>query len=570
MVWGLFPSESLRGTQKYYIFSKGSYKVGRRECDITVQTDTAVSRLHAEIIFDEVDQSCVRVVDRSKFGTWINKELGAKAVRLRENQEAMINDGDLVSFGTGNATFRFCFISFLFYIHGFESDGVNRSLEATISSIGGSAAYNWNALCTHAVVERTSPRPIVLCDWLQVLREKSIRTEVPSCASYTATLVLEGTPVKIAESKTRDKCLEGYTFILGSSCNKYKFWDKLETLLEVVGARFLSVDEFCSDSQTSTDGENCHFVLVIPEEARNEFNHHKQLTSLSRVSDVKLVAAILSGRLEPSNIEPASIVVSSSHSTDDTIVADSDVEIDTAASDHVDNSSKLEDVMKHECEGEDFVGPPYEKSAREHEIQDVVRFPDKYSSRAHEVEDVIRSPDKISATENKGTDENAVNYNISKDKTGISSSRGAGTILLKKKDKIDASVTDEFRNSDIIYNPDLIVRNIMAPVQLNSNSKNVVNFKNFRKKDIVSGNSFRDLIPFSKDYYKEGDDRTTDYMREERKRKQMEAIAEDLFNNEKARKRAGPGTSLGPCLLADDIELLLFCFALKFIRKING
>lgn len=515
-----------------------------------------MSRLHAEIIFDEVDQSCVRVVDRSKFGTWINKELGAKAVRLRENQEAMINDGDLISFGTGNATFRFCFISFLFYIHGFESDGVNRSLEATISSIGGSAAYNWNALCTHAVVERTSPvtnalieaviakRPIVLCDWLQVLREKSIRTEVPSCASYTATLVLEGTPVKIAESKTRDKCLEGYTFILGSSCNKYKFWDKLETLLEVVGARFLSVDEFCSDSQTSTDGENCHFVLVIPEEARNEFNHHKQLTSLSRVSDVKLVAAILSGRLEPSNIEPASIVVSSSHSTDDTIVADSDVEIDTAASDHVDNSSKLEDVMKHECEGEDFVGPPYEKSAREHEIQDVVRFPDKYSSRAHEVEDVIRSPDKISATENKGTDENAVNYDISKDKTGISSSRGAGTILLKKKDKIDASVTDEFRNSDVIYNPDLIVRNITAPVQLNSNSKNVVNFKNFRKKDIVSGNSFRDLIPFSKDYYKEGDDRTTDYMREERKRKQMEAIAEDLFNNEKARKRAGPGTSL--------------------------
>ncbi|KAM0949736.1 hypothetical protein DsansV1_C05g0055711 [Dioscorea sansibarensis] len=106
------------------------------------------------------------------------------------------------------------------------------------------------------------------------------------------------------------------------------------------------------------------------------------------------------------------------------------------------------------------------------------------------------------------------------------------------------SVTDGFRNCDIIYNPGLIVRNITAPVQLCSKSKNVVNFKNFRKKDIVSGNSFKDLIPFSKDPYKEGDDRTTDYMREERKRKQMEAVAEDLFNNEKARKRAGPGTSL--------------------------
>ncbi|KAM0949735.1 putative transcription factor interactor and regulator FHA-SMAD family [Dioscorea sansibarensis] len=381
MVWGLFPSESLKGTHKYYIFSKGSYKVGRKECDITVQTDTAVSRLHAEIIFDGVDQSCVRIVDRSKFGTWINKESGAEAVRLRENQDAVINDGDLVTFGTGNATFRFCFVPFLFYLHGFESDRMNRSLEATISSIGGSAAYNWNQLCTHALVERTSPltnalieaviakKPIVLSDWLQVLMEKSIRTEVPSCALYFPTLDLEGTPVKIAESKTRDKCLEGYTIILGSSCNKYKFWDKLEMLLELVGATFLSVDEFCSDSQTSTDGENGHFVLVTPEEARNEFNHHKQLSSLSRVSDVKLVAAILSGYLEPSNIEPASIVVSSSHSTDDTIVADSDVEIDTAASDHVDNSCKLQDVMKYEHEGEDVVRPPDKNSAREHEIE---------------------------------------------------------------------------------------------------------------------------------------------------------------------------------------------------------
>ena len=32
---------------------------------------------------------------------------------------------------------------------------------------------------------------------------------------------------------------------------QYKFWDKLETLLELVGATFLSVDEFCSDSQVS-------------------------------------------------------------------------------------------------------------------------------------------------------------------------------------------------------------------------------------------------------------------------------------------------------------------------------
>ncbi|KAJ0967059.1 hypothetical protein J5N97_023976 [Dioscorea zingiberensis] len=547
MVWGLFPSESLRGTPKYYIFSKGSYKVGRKECDITVQNDNAVSRLHAEIIFDDMVpwrlnppiQSSVRIVDRSKFGTWINKYLGEKAVRLRENQEAMLNDGDSVTFGTGNATFRFCFVPFMFYVHGSESNPENRALEATISSIGACVAYNWSPLCTHALVDQTSPvtiglieaviakKPIIFHDWLQVLAEKNIRTEVPSCMFYAPTLDLEGTPVKIVESKTRDKCLEGYTFILGSSCDKYIFGDKLQALLEVVGARFLGADEFCSDSQTSTDGENDHFVLVIPEEARNKFNHRKQLSSLSRVTDAKLITAILSGHLEPSNIEPSSIVVSSSHSTDETIVADSDVEIDTATSDHVITSGKPQDVMKYVGEGEDFV-----------------RSTEKNSTREHEVPDVIKSPDKNSAEENEGIDKNVEYYNISPDKTRISISRSEDAVLLKKRDKIDESDADEFRNSDIIYNPDLIVRNITTPARVNSISNNVINFKNFRKKEIVSGNSFKDLIPFAKDPFKEGDDRSTDYMKEERKRKQMEAVAEDLFNSERARKRAVPGTSL--------------------------
>jgi nijmegen breakage syndrome protein 1 len=63
----------------------------------------------------------------------------------------------------------------------------------------------------------------------------------------------------------------------------------------------------------------------------------------------------------------------------------------------------------------------------------------------------------------------------------------------------------------------------------------------------VSGNSFKDLIPYSREPYRESDyerGTVTDFMREEKKRRQMEAIAEDLFNNAKPKKKAAAGSSI--------------------------
>lgn len=63
----------------------------------------------------------------------------------------------------------------------------------------------------------------------------------------------------------------------------------------------------------------------------------------------------------------------------------------------------------------------------------------------------------------------------------------------------------------------------------------------------MSGNSFKDLVPFARDPYRESDydgSTMTDFMREEKQRKQMEAIAEDLFNNAKSKKRAAAGSSI--------------------------
>lgn len=87
------------------------------DCDVIVQTDTSISRVHAEIVVEKMvawdpqsgapaNPSYVRVVDRSKYGTFFNKVQGTQGSRLHKDEDAMLADGDTVTFGTGNATFR--------------------------------------------------------------------------------------------------------------------------------------------------------------------------------------------------------------------------------------------------------------------------------------------------------------------------------------------------------------------------------------------------------------------------------------------------------------------------------
>lgn len=83
-----------------------------------VNKDKGVSRVHAEIVIEEMIclehsqkssnvASKVRIRDCSKYGTFINKNLNSKEkVHDFPDKETMLKDGDLVSFGTGCATYR--------------------------------------------------------------------------------------------------------------------------------------------------------------------------------------------------------------------------------------------------------------------------------------------------------------------------------------------------------------------------------------------------------------------------------------------------------------------------------
>ncbi|KAJ1694100.1 hypothetical protein LUZ63_010798 [Rhynchospora breviuscula] len=523
MVWGLLPVDSPRGTQKYYIFSAGTYKVGRKGCDVIVQTDTSISRVHAEIIVDKMvswepanvgpaSQSHVHILDRSKYGTFLRKGADAEATRLKKDEDVVLRDGDLVTFGTGNATFRFTFIPLVVYLCGKKLSRVDLSFQSTMSSIGAFITRKWIDECTHVLVEECSPltneiidavlarKEIVATDWFKVLAQKNICTDIPSCTTYIPGLMLDNAEIKMVEAKLRENCLEGNSFILGSS-DKYKFGEKLESLLNMAGAKFLRVHEFCLDnSQKSSDiGEQDETILVIPSKSPLEFNHSKELSSLSKVTDLKLISAILSGKLEPAVVEPPSFIVTSSHSTEETIVAESDVEIDTATS-----AQPKEDTSK------------------------ATEDPGNFNLRERKADVVapIVVPDTTIHEELKLREE--------------------GERGMERINKGDKSVVDRDEHSDIIFIHDLIVRSYqMLPPA--ASDPTVVNFKRFRKREIVSGNSYHNLIPFEEDPYKESDEqhrKNSEFIQEERKRKQMEAMGEDLFNTEKGRKKAYGSTSI--------------------------
>ncbi|KAF5199610.1 Nijmegen breakage syndrome 1 protein [Thalictrum thalictroides] len=486
------------GEQKYYIFSSGTYKVGRKGCDVIINTDKGVSRIHAEVIVDSMTNfsSNVHIKDCSKYGTFINKKSETQ-IKVSEylNKVVPLKDGDLLSFGTGNATYRFSFFPLIFFVYRSKANHMDHSLHDDISSIGAQATHSWSAECTHVLVDESMPvkedlldaivgeKPIVLNGWVKVVAEIKIRTEIPSWDMYVPTLTLEGLPVKLVDPGVRGNCLAGYTFLLGS-LELYKFGDRLRSLLGVGGAKVLSVDGYCSGSEMPEDGANNRVVLVNPPGSMSHLNSFQQLRSLSRVNEITLVLAVLAGHLDQSAMESPSILISSSCSTDETIVEDSDVEMDTVTSNYAAGSSKAAETIKGEV--------------------------DEHISGHH----VSAKAEKIEVPSLKVEDSGMVGKSVN----------------------VNELETSMDQTLDILYSQDLIVRDMNKPASVHSRNIGGINFKCFRKRETPSGNSFKNLVPFSKDPYREsgyGNEEVAEHVREEKKRKQIEAIAEDLFNNYK-------------------------------------
>ncbi|XP_059277997.1 nibrin homolog [Lycium ferocissimum] len=312
MVWGLFPVDPLPGEDNYYFFDKGTYKVGRKGCDVIVKKDKGVSRIHAEISIDEMSSldhslsnilSKVRIKDCSKNGTYLNKNVGStEKVHEFPNKETMLKDGDLVSFGTGDATYRFSYVSFIFFICCPKNSNTNQLITMKVSSIGANITKKWSLDCSHVLVDDSFPvsedlinaivarKPLVQYSWLELIAGKNICTAIPSYSSHAPTLMLEGVSVKTVDPPSRKYCLKGYTFLLEPE-NEYKFQGRLQSLLEAGGAN-VSLAEVALEKSD-------HVICVVPA-GSHIVECFPNLRSLPWVTEIDLVSAILSGYLDPS------------------------------------------------------------------------------------------------------------------------------------------------------------------------------------------------------------------------------------------------------------------------------
>ncbi|CAK9136414.1 unnamed protein product [Ilex paraguariensis] len=557
MVWGLFPADPLSGEEKYYFLSKGTYGVGRKGCDVIINRDKGVSRIHAEIVIDamiSVDHSKknssrisskVRLRDCSKYGTFVDRDAGSKEkVHEFPNKEITLIDGDVVSFGTGNATYRFCFVPLIFFVCSWEPLQANKLLQDEISSIGACTSRNWSLECTHVLVDDSMPlkedlfdaimckKPFARYSWVEFIAETRICTEIPSCSAYAPTMMLEGVSIKVADPKSRENCLRGYTFLLEPT-HKYKYRGNLQLLLEVCGAKVVSMEEFCTSSQ-GLEGEGKNHVVVIPAGMANSSECFCNLSSLARVKEIDLVSAAVSGNLVPSVMILSPVIVTSSCSTDETVVADSDAEMETATSIHTSTAIHIIESAEQNNEGKMAVHTEHDSKGGTvvHSLE----------STKHDIKENI-AVHTIESGEIETKGEIPTNYAA---ENRLESGKDRSDEVMVRRDKVDEF---DSGNLDIIYSQDLIVRDTNAPASVHSPTNNaVLNFKCFRKTRTESGNSFDNLIPFSKYPYKDSDygsEEVLESVKEEKKRKQMEAVAEDLFNSEKGRRRGVAGSLRG-------------------------
>lgn len=92
-------------------------------CDVIISKDKGVSRVHAEIVVDALEHldqrkkkssdinTKVRIRDCSKYGTFITRGDDSKEkVHESPSKEIVLKEGDLLSFGTGNAAYRYLFL----------------------------------------------------------------------------------------------------------------------------------------------------------------------------------------------------------------------------------------------------------------------------------------------------------------------------------------------------------------------------------------------------------------------------------------------------------------------------
>jgi hypothetical protein len=125
--------------------------------------------------------------------------------------------------------------------------------------------------------------------------------------------------------------------------------------------------------------------------------------------------------------------------------------------------------------------------------------------------------------------------------------------------------------TDIIFSRLIVVKDKMDQFPWIQTQGSLPNFKRFRKGRAESGNTYSSLVPFAKEPYREADfgREVEEFMREERKRKDAENLADDLFNAERVTSKLSSTELKRPSSLIIIMMRLLSRFRKMFCKCIQ-
>ncbi|XP_036395406.1 nibrin isoform X2 [Megalops cyprinoides] len=147
-MWKLNPVEA--GGKIYYLLPGETYVVGRKNCEVLLQNDQSISRIHAHLTVSSPNGSqnepaTLTLKDSSKYGTFVNGE------RLANEAPKVLRSGDRVTFGVFLSKFHVVYEPLVVCSSCVDNEG-KAALLRGVQQLGGQLVNSWTQHCTHLVM----------------------------------------------------------------------------------------------------------------------------------------------------------------------------------------------------------------------------------------------------------------------------------------------------------------------------------------------------------------------------------------------------------------------------------
>ncbi|KAK6177872.1 hypothetical protein SNE40_012747 [Patella caerulea] len=277
---------NLRSDERYVFLCGKEYVFGRKDCDVILTGDPAVSRRHATIQINHSDSSLafphklplVLLKDLSKFGTWLSGK--------RVQGEAHLKDGDQVYFGSPKSSFTLVYEPFIVTTSCLDTP--SKKLSRTfISKIGGHLVNDWRKECNLLVMNSISVTIKVVCalvsqkcivtpnyleDYLKYLEKEGIE---PDPKNYLPTVIeseINSDSVSFLPDVRRKTLFQGMKFIFLIP----KQFKKMNMAIELAGGMPILMEEGSDDNDDSVLCQDGTVVMAITEDLNTLTPNAKQ------------------------------------------------------------------------------------------------------------------------------------------------------------------------------------------------------------------------------------------------------------------------------------------------------